>query len=128
MLDNIHHIAIICSDYESAMNFYVKGLGFTVLSDILRPEKNDRLIMLSLGEGTDTQIELFIKPCAPARPSYPEARGLRHLAFRVKDVEELVSDLAEKGIAAEEIRRDSFTGEKMTFIHDPDGLPIELHE
>lgn len=128
MLENIHHIAIICSDYERAMSFYVKGLGFTVLSDTPRPEKNDRLIMLSLGEGADTKIELFIKPDAPKRVNYPEARGLRHLAFRVKDIEALVSELFQKGIVAEQIRRDSFTGEKMTFIHDPDGLPIELHE
>ena len=125
MLDNIHHIAIICSDYEAALEFYVKGLGFTVLSDTLRPEKSDRIIMLG---AQDVKIELFIKPDAPERPTYPEARGLRHLAFRVKDLEELVSELAEKGIVAEEIRQDSFTGEKMTFIHDPDGLPIELHE
>ena len=128
MLDKIHHIAIICSDYESEMSFYVKGLEFAVLSDTTRPEKNDRIVMLSMGESTDTQIELFIKEDAPKRVNYPEARGLRHLAFRVKDIEELVSELKEKGIQAEEIRRDSFTGERMTFIHDPDGLPIELHE
>ena len=128
MLENIHHIAIICSDYDSAIKFYVDGLGLSVLSDTPRPEKNDRIIMLSLGERSDTQVELFIKSDAPVRPSYPEARGLRHLAFRVNDVEKLVSDLAQKGIDAEQIRRDSFTGEKMTFIHDPDGLPIELHE
>ena len=128
MLDKIHHIAIICSDYVSAIKFYVDGLGFSVLSDTVRPEKNDRIIMLSMGKDTDAQIELFIKSDAPDRPSYPEARGLRHLAFWVDDVEAFVSELKEKGIHAEEIRRDSFTGEKMTFIHDPDGLPIELHE
>ena len=125
MFKDVHHIAIICSDYEAALKFYVEGLGFSLLSDTPRPDKKDRIVML---DAQDVKIELFIKPDAPERPSYPEARGLRHLAFRVKDLEELVSELAEKGIAAEEIRQDSFTGEKMTFIHDPDGLPIELHE
>ena len=107
------------------MSFYVKGLGFTVLSDTPRPDKKDRIVMLG---SQDVKIELFIKPDAPKRVNYPEARGLRHLAFRVKDIEALVSELFQKGIVAEQIRRDSFTGEKMTFIHDPDGLPIELHE
>ena len=125
MLDKLHHIAIICSDHDRAIEFYVRGLGFSVTREIERPERNDKIIMLRAG---DVVLELFIKPDAPPRPSYPEACGSRHLAFRVDDVQRLVAELDEKGIAAEEIRLDSVTGEKMTFIHDPDGLPIELHE
>lgn len=125
MLDNIHHIAIICSDYDSAIEFYAYGLGFSVIREIDRPERNDRIVMLAKG---DTVLELFIRTDAPKRASYPEACGLRHLAFCVDDVQEIVDRLKEKGIEAEDIRLDSVTGERMTFIHDPDGLPIELHE
>ena len=123
-MNTIHHIAIICSDKETALDFYVNRLGFPVVRENYRPERDDWKIDLKLG---DCELELFIMKGHPKRPS-PEAYGLRHLAFRVDSVDETVAELEEKGIPCEPIRRDSFTGEKMTFFHDPDGLPIEIHE
>ena len=123
-MNTIHHIAIICSDKETALDFYVNRLGFPVVRENYRPERDDWKIDLKLG---DCELELFIMKGHPKRPS-PEAYGLRHLAFRVDSVDETVAELKEKGIPCEPIRRDSFTGEKMTFFHDPDGLPIEIHE
>lgn len=99
-------------------------LGFAVIRDTRRPEKGDCKLDLRLN---GLELEVFIKPDAPKRPSYPEACGLRHLAFRVTDVPAVVAELAEKGIACEPIRTDDLTGEQMTFFFDPDGLPLELH-
>ena len=120
----IHHVAIIVSDYEKSKDFYVNKLGFAVIRDTRRPEKGDCKLDLRLN---GLELEVFIKPDAPKRPSYPEACGLRHLAFRVADVPAVVAELAEKGIACEPIRTDDLTGEQMTFFFDPDGLPLELH-
>ena len=125
MLDKLHHIAILCSSYEKAIAFYGDALGFKTVYEVEREDKEDKIVML---EGKDVRLELFIKPSAPPRPSYPEAQGLRHIAFSVDDVEETVKELLKKGVKAEPVREDSITGEKMTFVHDPDGLPIELHE
>ena len=124
-LGSIHHIAIICSDKEEALAFYRDKLGFPVIRENYRPERDDWKIDLRLN--ASTELELFIMKEHPQRPS-PEAYGLRHLAFRVKSVEELVEKLAAMGIESEPVRRDTFTGERMTFFHDPDGLPIEIHE
>ncbi len=124
-INTIHHIAIICSDKDAAIDFYVNKLGFPVIRENYRPERDDWKIDLKLND--TTELELFIMKDHPARPS-PEAYGLRHLAFRVPSVDETVAELAGKGIECEPIRYDTFTGEKMTFFHDPDGLPIEIHE
>ncbi len=123
-LTNIHHIAIICSDKDAAMNFYRDKLGFRVIRENYRPERDDWKIDLQLGE---CELELFIMKNHPPRMS-PEAYGLRHLAFRVTSVDETVAVLEAMGIECEPIRTDTFTGEKMTFFHDPDGLPLEIHE
>ena len=123
-LDTIHHIAIICSDKDAALEFYCEKLGFPVIRENYRPERDDWKIDLAMG---GCELELFIMKGHPERPS-PEAYGLRHLAFRVESVDETVAELAEKGIGCEPVRYDTFTGEKMTFFHDPDGLPIEIHE
>ena len=120
-----HHIAIISSDYDRAMEFYVNKLGFELYRNVHRPEQNDWLWMLRKG---DVVLEIFIKPDAPQRITNPEALGLRHLAFRVKSVEEAVAWLASRGIQCEPIRMDPYAGCAMTFFHDPDGLPLELHE
>lgn len=130
-LDLIHHIAIICSNKDKALHFYHELLGFPVLRSNYRLERSDwKIDLLLSGElnGPHTEFELFIVPSAPPRPSYPEAQGLRHLAFRVPSVADAVVWLNEKGIQCEPVRRDSYTGEAMTFFHDPDGLPIEIHE
>ena len=124
-MNTIHHIAIICSDKEKALDFYQKKLGFPVIRENYRPERDDWKIDLRLNN--TTELELFIMKGHPARLS-PEAYGLRHLAFKVPSVDDMVADLEGKGILCEPVRWDTFTGEKMTFFFDPDGLPIEIHE
>lgn len=124
-LTKVHHVAVIGSDYETSRHFYVNVLGFQVLREVYREERGDWMLNLKLN---DLEIELFIMKDHPKRPSYPEAYGLRHLAFRVDSVEDTVRELNAKGIQTEPIRTDAYTGEKMTFFSDPDGLPLELHE
>lgn len=121
----IHHIAIICSDKDSAMDFYVKKLGFPVVRENYRPKRDDWKIDLKINK--DTELELFIMKGHPERLS-PESYGLRHLAFKVDDVESSVKELEAKGIICEPVRIDEFTGKKATFFKDPDGLPLEIHE
>lgn len=121
----IHHVAIIGSDYEASKHFYVDLLGFQVIRENYRPQREDYKIDLQLG---DTELELFIIKGCPKRPSYPEAYGLRHLAFKVESVEETAKELNRLGIPTEPIRSDDYTGKRMTFFFDPDGLPLELHE
>lgn len=125
MFKDIHHIAIIGSDYEKTKHFYVDLLGFKVIRENYRSDKDDYKIDLLCG---NQEIELFIKKDAPKRPNYPEALGLRHLAFKVESVEETVKELNAKGIEVEVIRVDEYTNKKMTFFNDPDNLPIEIHE
>ena len=125
-LNAIHHIAIIVSDYEAARAFYADKLGFAVMRENYRPEKKDWKLDLKVND--ETELEIFAPQNPPKRPSYPEACGLRHLAFHVYDIEQTVAELEALGIPCEPIRFDTFTGRKMTFFHDPDGLPLELHE
>ncbi|MBO7184611.1 MAG: VOC family protein [Oscillospiraceae bacterium] len=120
-----HHIAIICSNYEKSMDFYVKKLGFSVIRAVERPQQNDMLIMLQQGQ---TVLELFIRSDAPTRPTDPEALGLRHLAFHVENIDPAVAWLNERGIETEPVREDKINGGRFTFFNDPDGLPLELHE
>ena len=125
-LSSIHHIAIIVSDYEVSRDFYVNKLGFTVIRENYREDKKDWKLDLRLN--STTELEIFAPKDPPRRPSYPEACGLRHLAFHIEDIEQTVAELSEKGINCEPIRTDTFIGKKMTFFADPDGLPLELHE
>ena len=125
MLKHTHHTAIICSDYEKAMDFYVNKLGFSLIREAHRPQLGDILIMLQSGE---TVLELFIKPDAPQRVNDPEAMGLRHLAFRVENMDEAVAWLNSRGVETEPVRNDTVNGGRFTFFKDPDGLPLELHE
>lgn len=124
-LNKIHHIAIIGSNYQKSKHFYVDLLGFKIIRENYRNERDDYKIDLKCG---NLEIELFIIKNAPKRPSYPEAQGLRHLAFYVEDVEAMVTQLNQKGIKTEPIRIDDYTHKKMTFFFDPDGLPLEIHE
>jgi len=126
MLRRIHHAAIICSDYERSKHFYVQILGLKVVAENLRPERQSYKLDLELPDGS--QIELFSFPNPPARPSYPEARGLRHLAFEVADVAQCKAVLEAQGVAVEPIRVDEHTNKRFTFFADPDGLPLELYE
>jgi glyoxylase I family protein len=125
-LKKIHHIAIICSNFEVSKNFYVRILGFTPLQEVYREERDS--YKLDLEVNGHYQIELFSFPNPPARPSYPEAAGLRHLAFEVDDIEEAVRHLTTMQVEVEDIRIDPWTQKKFAFLADPDGLPIELYE
>lgn len=125
-LSSIHHIAVIVSDYEAAKRFYVQQLGFEVIRENYRPARRDWKLDLRVNE--HTELEIFAEENPPKRPNCPEACGLRHLAFHVENIEAEVKVLAEMGIQCEPIRTDDYTGKKMTFFFDPDGLPLELHE
>lgn len=124
-LSAIHHVAIIVSDYQKSREFYVDKLGFEVIRENYRAEREDYKLDLKL---ETAELEIFGVANAPKRPSYPEACGLRHLAFKVEQIESVIEELRLKGIETEPIRIDTFTGKKMTFFFDPDGLPLELHE
>jgi glyoxylase I family protein len=126
MLRRIHHAAIICSNYEVSKHFYVNVLGLKILAENYRETRQSYKLDLALPDGG--QIELFSFSGAPERPSYPEARGLRHLAFLVDDVAKSKAELEEKGIKVEEVRVDEYTNMKFVFFADPDGLPLELYE
>ena len=121
-LSSIHHIAIIVSDIEKAREFYVQKLGFEVIRENYRAERGDWKLDLRVDEHTELEKN------SPQRVNRPEACGLRHLAFRVESVEETVKELKSLGIECEPVRFDTYTKDKMTFFHDPDGLPIEIHE
>ena len=124
-LKKVHHIAIIGSDYEKSKHFYVDLLGFSIIRENYRPERDDYKIDLQLD---GMELELFIIKNCPKRPSYPESYGLRHLAFAVDSVDDTVRELNKRGIITEPIRLDTYTGKRMTFFHDPDNLPLEIHE
>jgi len=125
-LNRIHHIAIICSNYEKSKEFYVNILGFKIIKELYRKDRESYKLDLSVGE--NNQIELFSFPQSPKRPSYPEARGLRHIAFEVDNIDEVINELTDKNVITELIRIDEITGKKFTFFSDPDDLPIELYE
>jgi glyoxylase I family protein len=125
-INRIHHIAIICSDYNRSRHFYTKVLGFVVLREVYREERKSWKLDLQVGD--QYQIELFSFPDPSLRPSRPEAAGLRHLAFEVDDLDEAIAAVKAHDIAVEPIRVDEFTGKRFTFFADPDGLPIEFYE
>jgi len=125
-LNKIHHVAVICSDYEVSKDFYVRILGLTPINEVYREERDS--YKLDLEVNGQYQIELFSFPAPPVRPSYPEAAGLRHLAFEVDDIEAAVHYMKNHQVKVEDIRVDPVTNKKFTFFADPDGLPIELYE
>ncbi|EKO3431846.1 VOC family protein [Vibrio fluvialis] len=126
MLKRIHHTAVICSDYARSKAFYTEVLGLEIVAENYRAARDSYKLDLALPDGS--QIELFSFPDAPARPSYPEAQGLRHLAFGVDDVAKVKQQLEHQGIAVEPVRIDEYTGRAYTFFQDPDGLPLELYQ
>ncbi|MCL6220245.1 VOC family protein [Zunongwangia pacifica] len=126
MLKAVHHIAIICSDYPTSKKFYTKILELKIIREVYRKERDSYKLDLALNG--EYIIELFSFPNAPKRPSRPEAQGLRHLAFKVENIEDSILKLHTKGINTEAIRIDPNTGRKFTFFSDPDGLPLELYE
>lgn len=126
LLKSIHHVAIICSDYEVSKKFYTEILGLEVVAEHYRQERQSYKLDLKLGE--QYVIELFSFPNPPRRTSRPEAAGLRHLAFTVDNIDEVIQQLKEKGVTTEPIRVDEYTGKRFTFFSDPDGLPLEVYE
>jgi glyoxylase I family protein len=122
----IHHTAIICSNYEKSKHFYNEILKLPIIHEQYRAERDSYKLDLALPDGS--QIELFSFPGAPPRPSYPEAQGLRHLAFKVADIAKSKQYLEQQGISVEEIRVDEITGKQFTFFADPDDLPLELYQ
>jgi glyoxylase I family protein len=126
LLNKVHHIAVLCSDYETSKRFYTTVLGLTILKETYREERDSYKLDLALN-GVYT-IELFSFPNPPKRPSRPEATGLRHLAFEVDNLDETILHLNGNKIVSEPIRTDEITGKRFTFIADPDGLPIEFYE
>jgi len=126
MLNKIHHVAVICSDYEKSKDFYINILGLTVVQEVYRAERKSYKLDLSVGGSY--QIELFSFENVPGRPSRPEAAGLRHLAFEVDDVASVAAVLNSRGVPTEDIRIDEHTGKQFTFFSDPDGLPLELYQ
>ena len=126
MFNAIHHVAIICNDYPISKAFYQQVLGFQVVAENYRAERDSYKCDLALADGT--QIELFSFPGAPTRPSRPEAQGLRHLAFKVTDIDAAIQHLADHQVECEPVRVDPYTQRRFTFFNDPDGLPLELYE
>lgn len=122
----VHHVAVICSDYKVSKRFYTETLGLEVMAETFRAERNSYKLDLQVPGGV--QIELFSFPNPPLRTSRPEARGLRHLAFAVADLDRAVADLQAHGVEVEPIRTDELTGKRFTFFADPDDLPLELYE
>lgn len=125
-LNKIHHIAIICSDYQKSKTFYTTILGLTIIQEIYREERESYKLDLALNG--DYVIEMFSFPNPPKRPSKPEAAGLRHLAFEVNDIQKTRDYLVNQNINAESIRIDEFTQKSFFFIADPDNLPVEFYE
>ncbi|MBR8843622.1 VOC family protein [Pseudoalteromonas sp. JC3] len=125
-LSGIHHVAVICSDYQRSKVFYTEVLGLRVLRENYRKDRASYKLDLALPDGS--QIELFSFPNPPKRPSQPEAQGLRHLAFSVSDIDACITHLVQYQVAVEPVRIDEYTGKRFTFFSDPDGLPLELYE
>jgi len=122
----VHHVAIICSNYEQSKKFYTEVLGFPIIEETFRAARNSYKLDLRVSD--KVQIELFSFPTPPPRPSKPEACGLRHLAFAVDDLDRAVTELISQGVQVEDIRIDEITGKRFTFFQDPDNLPLEIYE
>nr|WP_245405169.1 VOC family protein [Algoriphagus sp. AGSA1] len=125
-IESVHHIAVICKDYNRSKKFYTEILGLEIVREVYRKERDSHKLDLSLNGRY--VIELFSFPSPPDRVSRPEATGLRHLAFAVTNLDESINHLDRHHVLSEPIRIDEFTGKRFTFIADPDGLPIEFYE
>lgn len=125
LLGSIHHVALICSDYPKSRAFYNETLGLPIVREAYREARQSWKCDLQVSPGV--QLELFSFPAAPPRPSWPEAQGLRHLAFAVADIDQSIATLLTRGVTCEPVRIDEYTGRRFTFFADPDGLPIELY-
>jgi glyoxylase I family protein len=122
----LHHVALICSDYTASKRFYTEVLGLEIVAETYRAARNSH--KLDLAVNGQYVLELFSFPSPPPRPSYPEAAGLRHLAFAVPDVAAAIQHMEAHGVPCEPVRVDELTGRRFTFFSDPDGLPLEFYE
>ena len=125
-IKGIHHIAIIAGDYERSKRFYTEVLGFTIINETFRKERNS--YKLDLAINGIYSIELFSFPNNRERASFPESKGLRHLAFAVDNVAVAVSELMAHGVEVQSIRTDEITNKQFCFFYDPNGQPLELYE
>jgi glyoxylase I family protein len=125
LFQSVNHIAVIVSNLETSGDFYINKLGFKLLYSLDRPERRSTVLYLDAGNAV---IELFSFPDPPKRPAWPEACGLRHLAFNVDDFDGVIAKLHSMGIATEDVRTDARSGKRLTFFKDPDDLPIEICE
>lgn len=126
MLKSLHHIAIICSDYERSKKFYTEILGLEIIQEVYREERSSYKLDLALNGEYIVELFSFLHP--PARLSRPEATGLRHISFQVENLDDAVARLQSLQIQTEEIRIDPYTQKRFVFLEDPDALPIELYE
>jgi len=126
MLNKIHHIAIICTNYAVSKKFYTEVLGLTIINETYREARDSWKLDLALNGEYVIELFSFLDP--PPRPSRPEAAGLRHLAFEVGSLEEIIARLEQSNVEVEPVRTDELTGKRFTFIADPDGLPVEFYE
>lgn len=125
-ITHIHHVAILTDNYELSKQFYTEILGFEIIAETYRAARNS--YKLDLAINGLYQIELFSFPDYRERGSYPESKGLRHLAFAVDDVETSAAFLKSKNVEVQEVRIDELTGKKFVFFMDPNGQPLELYE
>jgi glyoxylase I family protein len=125
-MNKIHHIAIICSKYDISKRFYIDVLSLEVIREVYREERKSYKLDLALN--SEYIIELFSFPNPPKRPSRPESCGLRHLAFEVDNLDDIIAHCKSYNVIVEPIRVDEFTQKRFTFIADPDDLPIEFYE
>jgi glyoxylase I family protein len=122
----IHHVAIICSNYERSRHFYTQVMGLKIINELYRSDRDSYKLDLEVNDSI--QLELFSFPKSPKRASYPEACGLRHLSFSVNNLDAVISYLKDNNIECEEVRIDEVTEKRFTFFADPDGLPLEIYE
>ncbi|MCW3081778.1 VOC family protein [Segetibacter sp.] len=125
-ITGIHHIAILTDRYEESKKFYTEILGFNVLNETYREERDS--YKLDLAINSIYCIELFSFPDYKERNSFPESKGLRHLAFAVDDVAQWIVFLRSKNVEVQDVRIDEITGKKFTFFYDPNSQPLELYE
>ena len=125
-IKGIHHVAILTNEYERSKAFYTKVLGFVILKETYREERKS--YKLDLAINGQYQVELFSFPEYKERASFPEQKGLRHLAFSVDNIEQSVAELISKGVEVQGIRVDEITNKKFCFFYDPNGQPLELYE
>lgn len=126
LVENIHHVAIIVSDYEKSKDFYVNKLGFQVIREEHRAVQNDIKLEVQLN---NCMLEIFgKKDPQPNLATKPTHCGVWHLCFHAPDLDKTIGELNALGIPTDPIMINASNGKRIAFFYDPDGLPLELHE